>query len=281
MGSSLQTHSSVIIYIAIVSVYVARPAFRSYTGLNLKWYWLSAVLFLLGYANMIYFNLTSHGGSIRWLSNKGYALEQHLSLSSYLTNVLNMITQILRSLGSNYGSHEHLWQYLNHPTFLLAVLLLVFGISLAAKKGSPALLPVWIIAGTLIIMPLVNKRFVFYLATRYTMPVLICCMLLAGQAAAHIFRQMPQYLGDRKYLAPLSLSLVVLLAACQFIPYSYYCISHLGSNESNRMTLQALNLACEMARYDKRLILLDKSLPIENQPLPYLMSLVSQPYREV
>ncbi|NLU50313.1 MAG: glycosyltransferase [Syntrophomonadaceae bacterium] len=120
-AATLQTHSSVIIYLLVAVAYVLRPHFRRETGIGLKWYVLAALTFLTGYANMVYYNIVSYGGSIRWIGHKSYALETHPGLTSYIRNLEQMLTELVRSVGSTYTDHPHFWDYVKHPSFIAAV----------------------------------------------------------------------------------------------------------------------------------------------------------------
>lgn len=278
-AAALQTHASVIIYIAVIFIYVLTPGFRQRSGIALKWRLYSLTAFLLGYFNMLYYNLVSRGGSFRWLSTKDYALEQHHNVSSYLLNLEQMAAELLRTLSSCYGQHTHLWQYLNEPFFLLALLLLVYGGYLSYRHHDIHSLPFWFLLADLVVMPIINHRYVFYLATRYIMPVVICSLLMMTLA----LRQLGQAIFIVQPKKAVSVALVtglLFLSALQYVPYTRYCLSQLDSNASNRLALEVWAAATRMASEHDSMVLIDESLPLENHPLPCLLALTSQPYRE-
>ncbi len=124
---TLQTHSSVLIYVLAVLLYVLRPGFRYQTAIKSKYYYLAALGFLLAYANMIYFNIISKGGSFSWLKYKGYAIEKDPGFSSYLQNLQEMFIELLRALSSTYSNQNSLWAYLAYPGFTLALLFMLLG----------------------------------------------------------------------------------------------------------------------------------------------------------
>lgn len=274
---TLQTHSSVIIYVLVAALYVFRPRFRNETGIESKWYLAAWLAFIAGYANMIYYNLVSCGGSFRWIVHKPYALETSPGLSAYTTNLQNMFIELFRSVSSTYASYQNPWAYLAHPGFLAAVCLFSLGSYLVVKKGKA--LPLWMIVGAFIVIPWVNERYVFYLATRYIMPVIICALLVTGYGLAYLVTGVYQRVGVGKaVLAPIGAALGVLIVL-QLVPYYGYCKKLAGTNESNLLTLKVLSSVQRLARNRNTLVVIDKRLPLENNPLPYVLSLSRQPYK--
>ncbi|MEN6460090.1 MAG: glycosyltransferase, partial [Syntrophomonas sp.] len=230
---ALQTHSSVIIYILVVAIYILRPGFRNITGINFKWYLGAACAFLLGYSNMIYYNLVSIGGSIRWLSNKGYAMENSPSLFSYLHNWQQMYIELIRAMGSIYIDYGNSWQYLINPVFLIVSVLLLAGSYLAIKKGQA--LPVWILIGGFALIPWINQRYVFYLATRYIMPLIICGILLIAYALSEIAQiAYDRWQVRRLAFMPLATGTLLLIITLQLVPLYSYCGRLENTNESNQ-----------------------------------------------
>jgi len=277
-AATLQTHSSAIIYVLAAAIYLLRPSFRRQTGIKLRWYLISFLALLGGYANMIYFNIISQGGSLRWLSHKSYALEQEPGLISYLKNLHNMLVELVRTLSSTYSSHDHLLQYLTHPLFALSLLLLSVG-SVQAWKQKKAL-PLWMIAAGFLIIPILNERYSFFLATRYIMPVFICSLLLMAAGAIYVYDRIYSSIRNRKAFQTMAITTAALLVCLQFVPYYNYCRSKEVTNESNRLALNVVTLTQQLASQGDTLVLLDQTLPLENQPLPYLLTMGKQPYQE-
>jgi len=278
-AAALQTHASVIIYIAVIAIYILTPGFRRRSGISWRWYLYSFSAFLLGYFNMIYYNLASRGGSIRWLSTKTYALEQHPGFHTYWANLDQMTAELLRTLSSSYMQHDHLWQYLNQPLIIMALTLLLYGTYLSSRRHDIRALPLWLLLAALLIMPAVNHRYVFYLATRYIMPVVICALLLIVQAVQQLGSWIPK-MKLNMTIPALSTGLLMLLAL-QYLPYARYCMDNLDTNASNRLALQVVEATKMMSSADGTLVLIDQTLPLENHPLPYLLTLIAQPYREM
>ncbi len=277
-AATLQTHSSAIIYVIAAAIYLLRPSFRQQTGIQLRWYSTAALTLLGGYANMIYFNIISRGGSLRWLGHKSYALEQNPGLISYLKNLHNMLVELGRTLSSTYSSHDHLLQYLTHPLFSLSLVLLLMGTVLAWKQKKT--LPLWMIAAGFLIIPILNQRYSFFLATRYIMPVFICSLLLMAAGAIYVYDRTISSIKTRRAFQATAITTAALLVCLQFVPYYNYCRSKEVTNESNRLALDLVTLTQQLASQADTLILLDQKLPLENKPLPYLLTIGQQPYQE-
>ncbi|HHV16049.1 MAG TPA: glycosyltransferase [Gelria sp.] len=277
-AATLQTHSSAIIYVIAAAIYLLRPSFRQQTGIQLRWYSTAALTLLGGYANMIYFNIISRGGSLRWLGHKSYALEQNPGLISYLKNLHNMLVELGRTLSSTYSSHDHLLQYLTHPLFSLSLVLLLMGTVLAWKQKKT--LPLWMIAAGFLIIPILNQRYSFFLATRYIMPVFICGLLLMAAGAIYVYDRTISSIKTRRAFQATAITTAALLVCLQFVPYYNYCRSKEVTNESNRLALDLVTLTQQLASQADTLILLDQKLPLENKPLPYLLTIGQQPYQE-
>lgn len=277
-AATLQTHSSAIIYVLAAAIYLLGPSFRRQTAIQLRWYFTAVLALVGGYANMIYFNIISRGGSLRWLSHKSYALELEPGLISYLKNLHNMLVELLRTLSSTYSSHDHLLQYLTHPLFSLSLLLLLVGSVLAWRQKKA--LPLWMVSAGFLIIPILNERYSFFLATRYIMPVFICSLLLMASGAVYVYDRINSSLKTGRAFKATAISTVALLVCLQFVPYYNYCRSKEVTNESNRLALNVVTLTQQLTAQADTMVLLDQGLPLENQPLPYLLTIGEQPYQE-
>lgn len=269
---ALQTHSSVIIYVLVTIIYVMHPEFRRRTNIHLCWYRRSAIALIAGYANMICYNIMSLGGSFRWLKHKSYALESELNLQNYLDNCGNLLIELLKTLSSTYAAHDSLGQYLHHPTFLGVTILLLAGIYLSRKQ--PINLSLWLLVGGILIIPLVNQRYAFYVSTRYIMPLVICSLLLLSRAAIQCFITLQSH-GLPEKARTLLITSTLLVIPFQLFPFYNYCNNLANTNASNRMALNILTLASSPS---PALIIIEDQLPLENDPLPYLLTLKQQPF---
>ncbi|NSW81928.1 MAG: glycosyltransferase [Syntrophothermus sp.] len=278
-AATLQTHSSAIIYVLAAAVYVFSPAFRRKTQLTARWYAAAVVVFLAGYANMIYYNIISRGGSITWLGHKGYALEHHPGLHSFLVNLTQLLVELTRAVSSTYASHNHLWEYLQNPLLVLASVLLLAGCCFAYRQGERLLLSM-LLSGILVI-PWINHRYTFYLATRYIMPEVICAVVLISlglvTGAFFVRQKLKDVVVNTKTIEAPVTAVLLLVIACQAIPFYTYCRRLDSTNLSNRAALKVMSIVDEEAGRNS-MVLLDQRLPLENQPLPYLLTLSHQSY---
>ncbi|MGE5422046.1 MAG: glycosyltransferase, partial [Ignavibacteriales bacterium] len=273
---ALQTHSSVIIYVIVAVIYVTRSGFRRETGITIKWYYTAALAFMIGYFNMIYYNLVSLGGSIKWLAHKSYALETHPGFSSYISNLENMLVELFRTLSSTYSTYQHPEHYLTQPLFVLTIGLLIMGSYYAVKRKR--ILPLWMIIGSLAIIPIINQRYVFYLSTRYIMPAVLCALLLISLGLVQGIESLSKgFSFKRAVYAPARIILIGLIIG-QVIPFYAYCDRLEKTNQSNYMALAVLANIENKPNSHKKVVLLDQNLPIENGPLPYLLSLSKHKY---
>lgn len=274
-AAALQTHSSVVIYILVAFIYVLSNEFQEKAKISLKWYIGAALAFLAGYANMIYYNIVSRGGSIIWLSNKGYAMERKPGLVSYFKNMEQMFNELIRSVCSDYSLHPHVWNYLSHPLFLLTVVLLAVGCYLAIKKKQS--LPVWMLVGGFLIMPWINQRYVFYVTTRYIMPLILCTILLVSMAAIHILGRLREKVKNPRQITVPAAGLAVAFIIAQFFPYYDYCKACQPTNMSNQAAMDVMSFVDSKDK-NARLVLVDKKLPLENHPLPDLLKIERKPF---
>ncbi len=273
-GLTLQTHASVIIYIAALVLYLWRRSGESGRP-DLIRIGLGVVI---GYANMIVYNLISFGGSFRWLHTKGYTLESHPGLLSFGKNWVAMFTELLRALSSTFSEHAGFWEYLIHPGFVLAAGLLGIGIYHAVRTRRD--FPVWLLAAGFLVIPWINRRYGFYVSTRYIMPLVISGLLLIGlglgQLAGFCRRRFP---GLNRAAVPLTLlfGAVVLL---QIVPFYNYCTWVSDTNLSNRLPLAIVRSAMRAAG-TRPLVLVDRRMRIENDPLPILFAVSGMEHRVV
>lgn len=273
---ALQTHSSIIVFLPAYFLYVIRPEFRRETGFSMRCYLLAAAAFVAGYANMIYYNLVTSGGSLRWLTHKSYAVEADPGISSYLNNLNQLVIELLRSLSSTFVSHESWFQYLQHPAFLLFIVLLGTGIYYTSKSSYT--LPVWLLLAGSLIIPIVNERYAFYVSTRYIMPQIILSILLSAMGAVKLIETIKKYPRVNMNL-PLTAAVACFLIILQLYPIYRYCYEVAETNASNRMALSIMDMINSQGK--EKTVLIDKDLPLENEPLPALLTLREQPYQIV
>lgn len=274
---TLQTHSSVVIYILVAFVYATGPHFREAMG-SIRWYYGAAMAFAVGYANMIYFNLIQEPfGSLFFIAKKSYALETKPGLMSFLENANQMLIEMLRTISATYQSHAHFWQYLQHPLFTLSTIVLVIGIYYAFERKYS--LPFWMIVGSLAIMPWINQRYVFFLATRYIIPVVICALLLVSLAVVEMSAAAQKKFNRRPVYAVTGV-IMALFVFWQVIPFYEYCEKLAGTNLTNEISRQIIS-TINTQYNNQTTVYVDAHLPIENSPMPYLLELDGKKYQVI
>jgi hypothetical protein len=106
------------------------------------------------------------------------------------------------------------------------------------------------------------------------MPVVLIGMLLVAKGIVQWGSFLLKNKASRRYAWAVGLAFVAL----QLVPHYRYCQSLKGTNQANTMALQVLNKVEKAS--GGRSIFVDRSLPLENNPLPVLLSLRGQPYTQ-
>ncbi|HEX3011727.1 MAG TPA: glycosyltransferase, partial [Syntrophomonadaceae bacterium] len=271
-AATLQTHSSAIIYVFIAFIYILSWYLGKKCRIKAGWYWGALLVFTAAYSNMIYYNIVSRLGSLTWIKHKTYTLEPYPGLESYLHNLVQMTVELLRAVSSTYADHLNLLQYFVHPPFLIALLLLVFGISRALRKREYLLTSV--IAAGMAVIPWINARYTFYLATRYIMPEIICAILLIALGINTIVENISASVSYRRLVLGITAAALTVWIGLQPLPFYNYCFHMSETNDSNKAALKIMSIV--RSDPDRKIVLLDRGLPLLNRPLPSLLALSEQ-----
>jgi putative flippase GtrA len=278
-AAALQTHSSVVIYFLVALIYVTAPGFRKRVAIRSQYYTTAALVFLAGYSNMICYNLVSGGGSIAWLSHKGYTMESHPGLRSFARNLEQMAIELIRAASSTYADHNSFWQYLLHPWFALALLFLLAGSYFALRNKIS--LPFWMMSAPFAVMPWINQRYTFFLATRYIMPVVILASILIAYGLVQTISRFSVKINLERPLPASVWTCLLLAAGMQLFAFYSYCRQIEDTSSSNRLPLNIINQVNNLAHGRDTIVIIDRKLAIENNPLPSLLTLTSPRYKYV
>ncbi|HEX3011779.1 MAG TPA: glycosyltransferase family 39 protein [Syntrophomonadaceae bacterium] len=270
-AAALQTHSSVVIYLLATGIYVLSKRFRQNSEIKSGWYIGAMLAFAVGYGNMIFYNLISGGGSIKWLANKHYALQSHPGIQSFIGNLLQMVVEILRTVSSAYGVEKHIFNYLLHPAFLLSLILIIMGGYWTIKRGQHLL--IWMLLAGLAVMPWINHRYDFYLATRYIMPLVLCAILLMSYGINSLLKLLIPRVQNQNLLTISAGVLLIILICGQLVIFYQYCNRTMPTNLSNRTAMQVMSIIQKDYSSKSSIILVDDNLPINNKPLPDLLTI--------
>ncbi|HBE80215.1 MAG TPA: hypothetical protein DDW65_20915 [Firmicutes bacterium] len=251
---ALQTHSSVIIYLVVIIGYVLRM-YRSGDSdsdsdsdskIETKYYIYAGLAFITGYANMIYYNTLSRGGSIAWIFSKDYTLETNPGWNSFLKNLHSMFFEVIRSLSAVYASRGPLLgEYLAQPLFAACIFILGLGIVRAVKKRQWLLL--WLIGAGFMVIPWINRRYGFFMVTRYIMPVIICSILLLADGLYALYELISAKLGRPRLAVIVGVSLFLGFTGFQLGQFYYYCAKLSDTDMSNRLAIRIVRI---IAKWD-------------------------------
>ncbi len=271
---TLQTHFSVTVYLLTLACYFGWREWRGAGLFSFRQYLRAVWFFVLGYLNMIVYNLFTLGGSLRWLHNKSYTLEQKPGLFSYLQNMGAMGVELFRTVSSTYEM-----AYLTNPLFWLGLISVGAGCYFAARAKQH--LPLWLLAGGILIIPWVNHRYDFYVSTRYIMPLVLCALLIAGFGLDNLWRSFFRKFPDLKQTAIPAAVLGIVLIAAPLLPlYQYY--QRLDRTDmSNGLSFQIVQTVTALSKSQPVLVLLDPKLVIPNDPLPTLFAIAKVKYQVV
>lgn len=193
-GLALQTHSSVLALLPGLLLFLVWP--RGQESLYRRaGFGLGFLGFAVGYANMIYYNLVSHFGSVRWIfARKGYALAAHHSPAAFVAHLGSMWIEFMRSLGSfvgPIGAHATVPQIIASS---LLFVLLVLGATLLRGQARNLLLA--LAASDFTLIPLLNHSYYFPNDTRYILDLLpfgyVFAALVAGRLLELVARYRPR-----------------------------------------------------------------------------------------
>lgn len=274
---TLQTHSSIIIFLAVTLFYVLRPQFRRRTGIAVGYYLGAAAALIIGYWNMLYFNVSTLGGSFYWLQHKSYAMENEFNPANYMENLGHLMVQLVRSVGSVYSAYNIGLLYLLHPAFLLVLTLLISGFIYCLRMKHSAF-PLWLLIGGILVIPLFNQRYDFYISTRYIMPLIILSIMLVSLAAVQWLEHIKHFYISFPVLR-LAAGIAVLVIVLQLFPLYRYYSRVADSNATNQVAFSILSRAENPSCGGPATVVIDEALQLENEPLPYLFSMTRQPFQ--
>lgn len=204
---ALQTHVSLLVLIPGLTIwFLARRDIM--TWLRQPWPYLAVGVALLGYSNMIIFNVVSGGVSLADVQSRRYAWVSEPTLNIYLTNLKNMIVEA----GPTFGGQV---PRIVDPIGGLVggVLLIWLAIALIYAAWRRETMPLLVVLSTALIMPYFNRRYAGLLSQRYLVFLMPICFSAMGFLAADVL----DYLRRRNYraariVAVASAVLIILLA---------------------------------------------------------------------
>jgi glycosyltransferase AglD len=183
-GLALQTHPLVAALLPGVALYVLWRGWSDPAGrlalLRTPWPYLGLLLFLVGYGNVLLYNVENGFESLRSAQRirAEYALDEQAA-AGYLPTLLSMLLLLARILGGAIDQRAGPIDYLGDPFVALGCVLAAVGVGWLARRGEP--LPLLLSLSFLLLLPIVNAKFQTLLTSRYLMPLVP--LLFASTAA--------------------------------------------------------------------------------------------------
>ncbi len=278
-GLALQTHGTVAALLPAPLIALAVLG----RGRRFKdpWLYLGFGAFLLGYANMIAFNIRYPLASLRWVAiHNTYALSSHLTLMSYFRRLSDVGQELVRSVASQPLLGYGYLHSLPPPLFWLMGLLLLVGLVVLLREREvllAALLTVPLFADAI-----VGHSFYFPTDVRYIAPILPFAYVTVALAASRLWaglrqrweagRHRPLPIG---WLGPFLAVVLVLLPIPALA--GYYQAQTLAHN-TNAMWIDvaaAVQRANPPGRPDPALVLVDSRVPF-GRYLPLILQVEGQ-----
>lgn len=273
---ALQTHPSVMLFIPGVglAVLLARPRL-----VRSRWTIVAAALFMLGYSNVIAYNVLPKGADPYWQQAKQFVpswgrtddnligrlsqeermnAEGATGLAGYPNSLWLLTVNLPRVAANLIEPRPVLTDFLREPTFWLYGALVPLGLAWPLRRRNP--LPLAAGLGFLLLVPLFNAKFEPIFNGRYVMPVLPLAFAGVGTLIADLagwLRSRPA----RGALAVLALALV----AYPLIPLVRYHQRNEADGQLNQDLIQTAATVAA-ARHPDEPILLDEALGRRNLP---------------
>jgi glycosyltransferase AglD len=165
-GLALQTHPAVIAFAPAVAIFVL---WRCRGSVSWRWMVVAVGAFLLGYANMVAYNLATNVDSLRSAQriSSEYALADDADTGWQVVNA--MLVLLARLISGAVDQRTGALSYLLDPGVLVGAAFAVSGLIVLWRRGEP--LPLLAVVTFLVLLPLVNSKFRTLVTIRYLMPI--------------------------------------------------------------------------------------------------------------
>lgn len=222
LGVGLQTHASVLVLFPGVLIwYLARRDIGE--RLRKPWPYLTFLAVLVGYGNMIAYNVMTRLGSLKYIQKQDYAFVTNHTASLYFSSLLSELGELSKAV-SGVMLRKVFPTGLSLVMIVLYVLWLLAGLVITIKKRQ--LMPVILLLASILVMPYFNKAYPGGLTIHYItfmLPISFVIMGLAISGYIDLFR----WFKDRK-LTPLILTVVFTIL---FFVYPLFQIPTYYNNE--------------------------------------------------
>jgi 4-amino-4-deoxy-L-arabinose transferase-like glycosyltransferase len=249
LGLALQTHLSVI---AVLPGLLCYGLLRGRALLRTPWPYVGGLGLVLGYSNMLIYNLLNDFWSFRHARSlqQGYADGQPSDLEFVLTNLANLLQSLSRLLSGTIDVADN-------PIRFLYLGLALVGLALSWRRGGEILGLATL--SMVVVLPLFNPRYGPILSGRYLIPLLPLCftaigclLVLVAVAATRRWRPAGRWQSTWAVAA-------TVLVVYPLWPLAGYYDEVLADRRTNS-PLYTLAGAVEAARAPDEIVLLDEGL---------------------
>jgi 4-amino-4-deoxy-L-arabinose transferase-like glycosyltransferase/glucose/arabinose dehydrogenase len=261
-GLALQTHPATLVLLPGAALYALWWGRR---WLRTPWPYLALGLFLVGFANVLLYNLLTAGGSFRAAATiqERYDRDIVRDVVVYLSTHATHGVMLLRYLAGAVDSRESPAAYLLDPTLWLYGGLALAGLIFCARRGAPLLLLLTL--SSILVMPYFNlRKYVPISDGRYLMPLLpLAYAAIGALLAAGWHRLAERGPGDsarsrRGWRVAIAAG-ALLLVLSPLAPLSRYYGQELAAGRTNGPLLQAVDAVSAVRQRDEP-VLLDRDL---------------------
>ncbi len=180
-GVALQTHPTVVTLLPGVAVWIVLHR-QGRAWLRTGWPWLAVAAFAVGYGNMIWYNVMTHGGSITEALKAGNAYQTSPTLVERVMAIGAAGVQLSRMLAGAYTIQpDGDFPFELTPLVPLYGALALLALAWAARRIETAILPL-AVASAALLLPLVTNTFEGFHDTRYIafmLPLVYLALALA------------------------------------------------------------------------------------------------------
>ena len=285
LGLAFQTHPLVVALLPGIALGVL---WGRWSLLRTPWPWLAAGCFLLGYANMLYFNATTGFESIRSAQRitSEYASDQQAS-AGYASGSLSMWLLLARILGGAADQRSGWPEYLLDPAVIITTGLSAAGLLVLARRH--IWMPLFATLGFLLMLPAANPKFTTLITSRYLIPIVPLLFTCAGLGVVWLFqvgsRRWP---GRRPAIQMIGALVVAVLLVLPLLGLGRYYERALSRTDTNERILR-FTAEIQAARQEDEPVLIDEGigseLPdtgiTELRGFQYLLDVARVPHRAI
>jgi len=278
-GLALQTHPAVIAFAPAIAVFVP---WRCRPAVSWGWMVLAVGAFLVGYANMIAYNLSTNFDSLRSAQRVSgeYATAEDADTGWQL--VSSMLLLLARLAGGAVDQRSGALGYLLDPGVLVSLVLAGIGLVALWRRGEP--LPLLAALTFLALLPLVNTKFRTLITIRYLVP--LYPLLALGIAVVVV--NLAQRLATQSVRLGMTVAMLALVAtiAPSLLSLQRHYDRLLRTGDTNERILR-LRDAIHQTRRPEELVIVDEDMGseiagtgvTEIRGFRYLLSMEEIPFR--